>query len=186
MKIEVTCDDKKIPLNIGPSLMVTASEKLREAKKQNFEFAIGQIGKSDVTGEKASPVILTALGDFLGSQTVPDSEVAQWIRTWEGRLFTVEHAQKRFSRDTSVLITREDAESLLDGVSAEDYRQITFAVDCLIEGEKRASLFRAQIDADNELQQARIERQKVQVQTEQFKLQREQMEFAQLQAPEEA
>ncbi len=167
---------KQTSINIGPSLMVAASEKLREDKKNAFEFAIGQIGKSDITGERSSPAILAAVNDFLGSQITPDSEVAQWIQTWEGRIFTIQHGLKKCRKDQE--FSRSDCEDLIDNMSHPSYEQIVYAVDCLIAGETQAHIRQIQVSTEISRQQVRLERQKSELEAEKYQLEIQAMETA--------
>lgn len=169
---------QRVSLNVGPSLMIAASEKLREDKRNAFEFAIGQIGKSDVSGERASPAILSALSDFLGSQILADSEVAQWIQTWEGRIFTVQHGLKKADKEKTY--SKSECEDLIDNMCKASYEQVIYAVDCLISGETQAKMRQVQISTEIARQEVRLERQRSELEAEKYQLEIQAMETASL------
>lgn len=166
-------DQTETNLNIGHTLMVAAAGQLRESKKGTFEYVIAQIGNLNIEGDKVQPAIMTALQEFLIAQLPSDAEVAMWLRTWDGRFFSIQHATKK-----TLKLEGESAQDFLDELSSEDYNKIVQAIDALIDGEEETKVRFAQIATEIQKSQVRLEIQKSELESLQYELEAQKKETA--------
>lgn len=176
MKLSVNkSDGTEIQLVIGISAIVSASQKIREAKQGIFEDALAKIAKSDIKDSVAENVILAALADFTQGQLPDDMEAAKWLRTWEGKVAAIEHG----TRNTAKL-SYSEAQELADELSAADYAKIVLAIDCLIDGEDAAKIRASNLKAIIEMQQLQLDRQLSLNEGERYRLEMQKTQTAQL------
>lgn len=176
MKFSVKrADGSEVSLVIGISAIVSASQKLREAKKGIFEEALSKIAKSEIKDTVSENVILAALNDFVQGQLPDDMEAAKWMRTWEGKVAAVEHGLRN-----TVKLTYEEAQELIDEISSEDYSKIVLAIDSLIDGEDAAKIRASNLKAVIEMQQLQLDRQLSINEGERYRLEIQQAETQRL------